>query len=33
LKAGMSAAKRAKKVRMKSDAPLEVPKEDLLDSY
>jgi 2-oxoglutarate ferredoxin oxidoreductase subunit gamma len=33
LKAGMSAAKRAKKVRMKSDAPPEVPKEDLLDSY
>jgi 2-oxoglutarate ferredoxin oxidoreductase subunit gamma len=33
LKAGMSAAKRVKKVRMKSDAPPEVPKEDLLDSY
>jgi 2-oxoglutarate ferredoxin oxidoreductase subunit gamma len=33
LKAGMSAAKRAKKARMKSDVPPEVPKEDLLDSY
>ena len=33
LKAGMSAAKRAKKIRMKSDVSLEVPEEDLLDSY
>jgi 2-oxoglutarate ferredoxin oxidoreductase subunit gamma len=33
LKAGMSAAKRAKKARMRSDVPPEVPKEDLLDSY
>lgn len=33
LKAGMSAAKQAKKVRMKSEVPPEVPKEDLLDSY
>lgn len=33
LKAGMSAAKRAKKVWMKSDLLPEVPEEDLLDSY
>jgi 2-oxoglutarate ferredoxin oxidoreductase subunit gamma len=33
LKAGMSAAKRAKKAWMKSDVPPEVPEEDLLDSY
>ena len=33
LKAGMSAAKRAKKAWMKSEMPPEVPKEDLLDSY
>lgn len=33
LKAGISAAKRAKKAWMKSDVPPEIPKEDLLDSY
>jgi len=33
LKAGMSAAKRAKKTKMKSEMPPEVPEEDLLDSY
>jgi 2-oxoglutarate ferredoxin oxidoreductase subunit gamma len=33
LKAGMAAAKRAKKEWMKAEAPPEVPKEDLLDSY
>lgn len=33
LKAGMSAAKRAKKEWMKSDLLPEVPEEDLLDSY
>lgn len=33
LKAGMNAAKQAKKAWMKSEAPPEVPKEDLLDSY
>ena len=33
LKAGMSAAKRAKKAWMKSEVLPEVPKEDLLDSY
>jgi len=33
LKAGMNAARRAKKAWMKSDTPPEVPKEDLLDSY
>jgi 2-oxoglutarate ferredoxin oxidoreductase subunit gamma len=33
LRAGMNAAKRAKKAWMKSEVPPEVPKEDLLDSY
>src|SRR4030043_511074 len=33
LKAGMNAAKQAKKAWMKSEVPPEVPKEDLLDSY
>jgi 2-oxoglutarate ferredoxin oxidoreductase subunit gamma len=33
LKAGMNAAKQAKKTWMKSEVPPEVPKEDLLDSY
>jgi len=33
LRAGMNAAKRAKKAWMKSEMPPEVPKEDLLDSY
>jgi len=33
LKAGMSAAKRAKKTKMRSEVPPEVPEEDLLDSY
>jgi len=33
LKAGMNAAKQAKKAWMKSEIPPEVPKEDLLDSY
>ena len=33
LRAGMSAAKRAKKVWMKLEVPPEIPKEDLLDSY
>jgi 2-oxoglutarate ferredoxin oxidoreductase subunit gamma len=33
LRAGMHAAKRAKKAWMKSEVPPEVPKEDLLDSY
>jgi len=33
LKAGMNAAKQAKKAWMKSEMPPEVPKEDLLDSY
>jgi 2-oxoglutarate ferredoxin oxidoreductase subunit gamma len=33
LRAGMNAAKRAKKVWLKSDGFPEVPKEDLLDSY
>jgi 2-oxoglutarate ferredoxin oxidoreductase subunit gamma len=33
LRAGMNAAKRAKKTWMKSEVPPEVPKEDLLDSY
>jgi 2-oxoglutarate ferredoxin oxidoreductase subunit gamma len=33
LRAGMNAAKRAKKVRMESEVPPEVPQEDLLDSY
>ena len=33
LKAGMNAAKQAKKACMKSEMPPEVPKEDLLDSY
>jgi 2-oxoglutarate ferredoxin oxidoreductase subunit gamma len=33
LKAGMNAAKQAKKTWMESEVPPEVPKEDLLDSY
>ena len=33
LKAGMAAAKKAEKEWMKTEAPPEVPKEDLLDSY
>jgi 2-oxoglutarate ferredoxin oxidoreductase subunit gamma len=33
LKAGMNAAKRAKKTKMRSEVPPEVPEEDLLDSY
>jgi Pyruvate/2-oxoacid:ferredoxin oxidoreductase gamma subunit len=33
LKAGMNAAKRAKKVWMESEVVPEVPQEDLLDSY
>jgi 2-oxoglutarate ferredoxin oxidoreductase subunit gamma len=33
LKAGMNAAKQAKRAWMKSEVPPEVPKEDLLDSY
>ncbi len=33
LKAGVAAAKRAKKEWMKMEAPPEIPKEDLLDSY
>lgn len=33
LKAGMAAAKKAKKVWMDTEVPPEVPKEDLLDSY
>ncbi len=33
LKAGINAAKQAKKAWMKSEVPPEVPKEDLLDSY
>lgn len=33
LKAGMAAAKRAKRKWMKEELPSEVPKEDLLDSY
>lgn len=33
LRAGMAAAKKAKKEWMKSEAPPEIPKEDLLDSY
>jgi 2-oxoglutarate ferredoxin oxidoreductase subunit gamma len=33
LRAGMNAAKRAKKARMESEVPPEVPQEDLLDSY
>jgi len=33
LRAGMNAAKQAKRAWMKSDVPPEVPKEDLLDSY
>ena len=33
LKAGMNAAKQAKKAWIKSEVPPEVPKEDLLDSY
>ncbi len=33
LRAGMNAAKRAKKAWLKSDGFPEVPKEDLLDSY
>jgi 2-oxoglutarate ferredoxin oxidoreductase subunit gamma len=33
LKAGMNAAKRAKKAWMELEVPPETPKEDLLDSY
>ena len=33
LRAGMNAARRAKKARMESEVPPEVPQEDLLDSY
>jgi 2-oxoglutarate ferredoxin oxidoreductase subunit gamma len=33
LRAGMGAAKKAKKAWMKSEVPPEIPKEDLLDSY
>ena len=33
LKAGMAAAKRAKKEWMKTEVPPEIPEEDLLDSY
>jgi 2-oxoglutarate ferredoxin oxidoreductase subunit gamma len=33
LRAGMNAAKRAKKEWMELEAPPETPKEDLLDSY
>jgi 2-oxoglutarate ferredoxin oxidoreductase subunit gamma len=33
LRAGMNAAKRAKKAWMESEVPPEVPQEDLLDSY
>jgi 2-oxoglutarate ferredoxin oxidoreductase subunit gamma len=33
LRAGMDAAKKAKKAWMKSEVPPEIPKEDLLDSY
>ncbi|HMK51512.1 MAG TPA: 2-oxoacid:acceptor oxidoreductase family protein [Thermodesulfobacteriota bacterium] len=33
LRAGMNAAKQAKKARMESEVPPEVPQEDLLDSY
>jgi len=33
LRAGMNAAKKAKKAWMKSEVPPEIPKEDLLDSY
>ena len=33
LKAGMAAAKRAKKEQSKAEVPPEIPKEDLLDSY
>lgn len=33
LKAGMAAAKKAKKKWMKTEVPSEIPKEDLLDSY
>jgi hypothetical protein len=33
LKAGMAAAKRAKKEWLKVEIPPEIPKEDLLDSY
>jgi len=33
LRAGMSAAKKAKEAWMTSEAPPEIPKEDLLDSY
>jgi 2-oxoglutarate ferredoxin oxidoreductase subunit gamma len=33
LRAGMNAAKQAKRAWMKSEVPPEVPKEDLLDSY
>ena len=33
LKAGMAAAKRGQKEQLKAGVPLEIPKEDLLDSY
>jgi len=33
LKAGIAAAKQAKKEWMKTEVPPEIPKEDLLDSY
>ena len=33
LRAGMAAAKRSQKEQLKTEAPLEIPKEDLLDSY
>jgi hypothetical protein len=33
LRAGMNAAKRAKKAWMELEVPPETPKEDLLDSY
>ena len=33
LRAGITAAKRAKKEWVRAEAPLEIPKEDLLDSY
>ena len=33
LRAGMNAARRAKKAWMKSEVPPEIPQEDLLDSY
>jgi 2-oxoglutarate ferredoxin oxidoreductase subunit gamma len=33
LRAGVAAARKAKKLSMRTEAPPEVPKEDLLDSY